>query len=77
MTVVPADTFPKNIVDGIKVSRPVAEAVVEPAPLTDSVVVGLEAFELKDTVPLAAPLACGLNVIVRGTLLPGATVVGN
>ena len=45
-------------------------------PVRVSVVVGFDAFEVNETVPLTEPFACGLNVTVRGTLLPGATVIG-
>jgi hypothetical protein len=54
-----------------------ADVVVPPLAVSDRVVVGFDAFELKETFPVTEPIACGLNVIVRGRLLPGVIVMGN
>src|SRR5579863_6434206 len=47
-----------------------------PVPVSDSVVVEGEASLETVKVALAAPAVCGLNVIVKGTLWPAATVTG-
>jgi len=69
-------TFPKYKFVGEILSAP-ADVVAPPLAVRDSVTVGFDAFDVNDTVPVTAPFACGLNVIVRGTLLPGATFIGN
>ncbi len=54
-----------------------ADVVSPPVPNRDSVVDGFDALEVNDTVALTGPFACGLKVIARGRLLPGAIVIGN
>ncbi len=62
--VAPTFTFPKNRFVGLTLNPGVpAVAVEEPLPETDRVLVGSEAFEVKETVPVAVPLAFGLNVM--------------
>jgi len=47
-----------------------------PVPLNESTA-GFEALLAKETVPEAAPVACGVNVTVNCTLLPAGIVTGN
>jgi hypothetical protein len=49
---------------------------VEPVPLTVRVAV-LDAFDENETVPFMLPMACGVNEIDTGELLPGVNVIGN
>src|SRR5271169_2674944 len=48
-----------------------------PVPASESWAGDLAALLTNDAVPDAAPVACGVNVTVRGRLLPAATVSGN
>ena len=77
VAVVPILTFPKNSVVGVTVSNPVVDVVVAPAPFNVRVVVGFDALEVNETIDVALPITCGLNVIARGALLPGAILTGN
>jgi len=68
--------LPKYKLVGEMLSAP-AEVVVPPVAVSDRVLVGFDALEVNETVAVNEPFACGLNVTVRGTLLPGAIVIGN
>ena len=57
----PVSTLPKASLDGLSESAP----AVTPVPESDIVSVGLDAFELMVTVPLALPAVCGANVTVN------------
>lgn len=75
--VLPISTFPKNRFAGVTVSNPVVDVVVAPVPFNVRVVVGFDALDVNETVAVALPITCGLNVIARGALLPGSILMGN
>jgi hypothetical protein len=70
---VPTTTLPRPSVVGVTVSCPAAAA---PVPESDIVRVGLDAFEVMVTLPLAAEADCGANVTVKLVLCPAVSVTG-
>lgn len=70
---VPTTTLPIPRVAGVAVSCPVA---VVPVPERAIVSVGLEAFEVIETLPLALPADCGAKITLNGTLCPAVSVTG-
>jgi len=70
--VAPTTTLPKPSLGGFRESVP----GVIPVPVSDIVSVGLDAFELIVTVPVALPAACGANVTVKVVLCAGFSVRG-
>jgi hypothetical protein len=58
---VPTTTLPKLIVDGFTANDP----AVVPVPLSGMERVGLEAFEVTESVPLAVPLAAGVKMTLK------------
>lgn len=73
----PMPTFPKYAVDGVIVRIPDDVEVLDPVPVTVSVVVELLAFEVKETLPVTVPLTCGWKVRVIGSDEPGGMDIGN
>jgi len=57
--------------------RAPADVVVPPLPIRISVVFGLDALEVKLTLPVSGPIAAGLKETVNVLLLPGAMEIGN
>jgi|SRR6202046_2431845 hypothetical protein len=70
---VPTTTLPTPRVVGVTVSCPAAAA---PVPDSGIVSVGLEAFEVMVTLPLALVAVCGANVTVKFVLCPDVSVTG-
>jgi len=70
---VPTTTLPKARVVGVTESCP---AAVAPVPDSGIVSVGLEAFEVMVTLPLALVADCGANVTVKLALCPALSVSG-
>ena len=68
----PSVTLPKLRVVGLAVKAPGKT----PVPVTGIVNVGLGAFEVRVTLPLAAPLAVGVNVTLNVALCPAFRVTG-
>jgi hypothetical protein len=68
----PTFTLPKDLLAGLLVNCP----GLMPVPESGIVSVGFEAFEVTVTVPLAAPDACGVKVIVSVVLWPGPSATG-
>ena len=69
----PAKTVPSAIGAGLAVSCP---AVVELAPETAMVRVGLEPFDVTVTLPLAFPADSGANFTLNVALCPAVSVAG-
>lgn len=70
---VPTTTLPRPSVVGLTVSVPAAAV---PVPDSGIVSVGLDAFEVMLTLPLAAAADCGVNVTVKLVLCPAVSVTG-
>jgi hypothetical protein len=70
---VPTTTLPRPRVVGETVSWPAAAA---PVPESGIVRVGLDAFEVIATAPLALAAVCGANVTVKLVLCPAVSVTG-
>jgi hypothetical protein len=70
---VPVNTLPTATGTGATLSVP---AVVDPVPAREIVNVGLDAFELTVTLPLALPADVGAKVTVKLALCPAASVAG-
>jgi hypothetical protein len=70
---VPTTTLPKPRVVGVTVSWPAAAV---PVPDSGIVSVGLVAFEVTVTLPLAFAADCGVNVILKVALWPAVSVTG-
>ena len=70
---VPTTTLPRPSVLGVTVSCPAAAV---PVPDSGIVSVGLEAFEVMVTLPLALVADCGANVTVKFALCPAVSVSG-
>jgi hypothetical protein len=70
---VPTTTLPRPSVVGLTVSCPAAAV---PVPDRGIVSVGLEAFEVIVTLPLALVAVCGVNVTVKLALCPAVRVTG-
>ena len=70
---VPTTTLPKPRVVGVIVSCPAAAV---PVPDSGIVSVGLVAFEVTVTLPLADAADCGVNVTLNVALWPGVSVTG-
>jgi hypothetical protein len=70
----PTTTLPNARVVGVTDNCPDCGAV----PVPDNVIVrvGFEAFEIMFTLPLAVPVACGLNATVKVALCPAVSVIG-
>jgi hypothetical protein len=61
VAVAPTFTLPKNKVVGVTLSDPEVDVVVEPFAVKDSVVMGFDAFDVNETLPVILPLAVGLK----------------
>jgi len=70
---VPTTTLPKPRVVGVTVSCPAAAV---PVPDSGIVSVGLVAFEVTVTLPLALAADCGVNVTLKVALCPAVSVTG-
>jgi len=70
---VPTTTLPREIVVGETLSCPVAAV---PVPDSAMVRVGLEALEVRVTVPVALPPAVGANATLKVVLCPAVSVTG-
>lgn len=70
---VPTTTLPRPSVVGVTVSCPGAAV---PVPDSGIVSVGLDAFEVIVTSPLALAAVCGANVTVKLVLCPAVRVTG-
>jgi hypothetical protein len=68
----PTLTLPRAWLDGLPVSCPAAT----PVPDSGIVSVGFVPFEVRLTLPLAEPVACGAKATVKVVLWPAANVVG-
>ena len=68
----PTITVPKLRLDGFAPKVP----GMTPVPVTGIVKVGLEAFDVSVTFPLAAPLAAGVNVTLKVAVCPAFRVRG-
>ena len=68
----PTVTLPKVRVVGFDPRAPGAT----PVPDNGMVTVGLEAFEVTVTLPLALPADCGVNATVKVALCPDVSVTG-
>src|SRR5271166_5669107 len=68
----PIDTFPKDSAAGLGVS----DSLVTPTPPTPTYSVEFDALLVKERVPSAQPATVGMNVRLRLTLCPAATVKG-
>jgi uncharacterized membrane protein (UPF0136 family) len=69
----PTTTLPTLSVAGLTESWPTGAV---PVPVRDSLVVEVCALLVNDNVALSDPVAVGLNVTVKGTFWPAATVMG-
>ena len=68
----PTVTLPKLSVVGLAAKAPADT----PVPVTGMVKVGLGAFDVRVTFPLAAPLAAGVNVTLKVAVCPAFSVRG-
>ena len=68
----PTVTLPKLSVVGLAAKAPGKT----PVPVTGIVKVGLEAFDVRVTLPLAAPLEVGVNVTLNVAVCPAFRVSG-
>jgi hypothetical protein len=73
LPLVPTTTLPRASVVGLTVSCPAAAV---PVPDNGTVSVGLEAFEVIVTLPLALPADAGANETVKLALCPVVNVTG-